>query len=146
MKSKWVLLFCIIVGFCLVFAACEGKNKKSSDAAEIVEIIDVFKGTWISTDGAEGQPAMQLVAENNSFREYLIANDLEVIRGTYTVSGDVVSATLAEVNTILFGAADEWYNYDELSDIFKGYVGSEIQEITIDNDTFIQGGVIFTKQ
>jgi len=143
MKGKWILLLCVLLGFGLVFTSCQGRNKTSTDTAEI---IDAFEGTWASTEGANGQPALKLVAENNSFRQYLIDYDLEVIRGTYSISGNNLVAKIAEVNTILFDGDFEWVNFDELPEIYKGYVGSETQEITIDNNTFTQGEVIFTKQ
>jgi hypothetical protein len=103
---------------------------------------DVFKGTWVSNDNF-----IRLVASNGSFKEYL-ANNKEVVRGTYTISGNTVTATIEEINTAMFDGADTWVTWEKLSDSYKGHIGgAETQKLTILNgNTFVSAGKIIVKQ
>jgi hypothetical protein len=90
---------------------------------------------------------MKLEASNGSFKQYLVANNIEVARGTYTISGNAVTVRITQVNTVLFGDVNTWVTWANLSDTYKGYVGgSETQQITIDGNTFTSNDRTFTKQ
>jgi hypothetical protein len=87
------------------------------------------------------------VASNDSFRQYRVSDDKEVVRGTYTGSGNAVTATITEVNTAIFGGQDRWYTWANLPSEYKGLMGgSQTQQITITGNTFIISGITFTKQ
>jgi hypothetical protein len=107
---------------------------------------DAFTGTWVSYDGTVS--TVRLEASNGSFKEYLVANNKEVIRGTYTVSGNTVIVRITQVNTSVFGGADVWVTWANLSGEYKEYTGgSETQRITITGNTLTIDGIpIFIRQ
>ena len=128
---KWfgIIAFIAVIGFS--FIACGGDDDDGGN--------DPFRGTWTN-------PNMKIIAANGSFKEYMPPNDKEVIRGTYTYSGNTVSATMVEVNTAVVGGSDAWVTYENLSESDKGMLGSKTQQLTISNSTFVANGMTFTKQ
>jgi len=104
---------------------------------------DIFAGTWMGTGGEKD---LKLVAKNGSFKQYLTSDNTEVIRGKYKVSGNTVTATIKDVNTVLFGVGDNWVKYSSLDEVIKGYVGKETQKLTISDNKFTNMGMTFTKQ
>jgi uncharacterized lipoprotein YehR (DUF1307 family) len=129
---KWFGIIAIIAVIGFSFIAC-GNDDNGGDGT------DPFNGTWISSE-------LKCVAANGSFKQYRINDDKEVIRGTYTYSENKVTAKITEVNTAMFGDADTWVTYANLSETYKGYVGGGTQQVTITNNTFTGNGMTFTKQ
>jgi hypothetical protein len=121
----------LIVGF--AFIGCDtGNGGNYGD--------DAFKGTWVSAQ-------IKIVAADGIFNEYLTANNKEIMRGSYTVSGNDLTIKITEVNTEMFGTgADNWVPYAGLTDGAKANVGSETQQITISGNSFTSNGLAFTKQ
>ncbi|MDR0319897.1 MAG: hypothetical protein LBI28_00195, partial [Treponema sp.] len=72
---KWfgIIALAAIIGFGM--AACDDNSDGGTDP---------FNGTWISAD-------IKLVAANGSWKQYTIPENTEVIRGTYTYSGNTVT-------------------------------------------------------
>jgi hypothetical protein len=127
-KPAWVALALV-----LMFTACSNPAGNGDDA---------FKGTWVST----GPNAIRIEASNGSLKEYLVSNNKEVLRGTYTVSGNTVTAKITQVNTAMFGGADQWVAWANLSSEYKESVGgSETQQLTITGNTFTSNEMTFTK-
>jgi hypothetical protein len=116
----------------LIFTACPNLTGNEDDA---------FEGTWVSDDNF-----IRFEASNGSFTQYLVSGNKEVVRGTYTVSGNTVTANMTEINTVMFGGADAWFTWAALPDQYKEYVGDETQQITITDNTFTAGDKTFTKQ
>jgi hypothetical protein len=103
---------------------------------------DIFTGTWISDDNF-----IRLEASNGSFKQYLVSIGKEVVYGTYTVSGNVVTAKMIQINTLMFDGADVWVAWANLPDAYKEYVGgSETQQVIIIGDTFTSHGKTLIKQ
>jgi hypothetical protein len=138
MKNKLVLTFGILMVFGLVLAGCPNDDTTNNGDGD-----DVFKGTWVSTE-------IKIVAADGIFTQYLIANNKNMIRGSYTVSGNTVNLKITGVNTEMFGAgADNWVSYADLTDQAKENVGSENQQISISGNKFTSNApneMEFTKQ
>jgi hypothetical protein len=101
---------------------------------------DALEGTWVSD-------FLRIEASKGSFKQYLVPENKEVVRGTYTVSGNTGTAKITQINTYMFGGADKWVAWANLSAEYKAYVGgSETQQIIITGNTFTSNGMIFTKQ
>ena len=104
---------------------------------------DVFTGTWAST----GSSAVKITASGGSYKGYLVSSGKEIQRGTYTVSGNTVTAKMTEVNTAMFGGADTWTAYADLSADYKSYLNnSDTFQGTIGNNKITFNGQEFTKQ
>ena len=131
-----IIALAAIIGFS--FTACgdgDGGGGGGSDA---------FTGTWVGTSSGM---TLKFVAANGSFKQYMVtSSDIEVVRGTYTVSVNTVSATITEVNTIMFGGADTWVAYANLNNSYQGFVGAQNRQFTISNNSFTEQGTTFTKQ
>jgi hypothetical protein len=98
---------------------------------------DPLEATWIGTD-------VKLVAANGSWNQYEIPNNKEVQRGTYTYSGNTITAIISTTNTIMFDGPDTWVDYADLSEEYKGYLGgTDIVTFAITNDSFTINGQIF---
>jgi hypothetical protein len=99
---------------------------------------DLFAGTW-EGPGPDKDTDFRIVAANNNFKQYVVSSTgpaTEVIRGTYTVSGNTVTGTLTQINRLMFGGVNAWVTYESLSEVEKGYVGGSTQSITVTGDTF----------
>jgi uncharacterized lipoprotein YehR (DUF1307 family) len=128
-----------IMGFS--FIACDDGSKDDNKDAES------FDGTWVSGPPIE----LKLVAENGSFKQYMVSVNKEVVRGTYTYSGNNVTAKITEVNTALLGGEDKWTSYADLGETEKvtlGAVlgGTDTLQIVIVNNAFTIGGIEFKRQ
>jgi hypothetical protein len=78
--------------------------------------------------------------------------EFELIRGTYTVSGNTVNVTITQVNTAYMGdggegsrPVDSWINYANLPAEIKQEIPQTMQGTISGNQISINGG-IFTKQ
>ncbi|MDR0623892.1 MAG: hypothetical protein LBG10_05625 [Treponema sp.] len=141
MKTKKMYMagmLALVLTFGLILAGCDlggGGGGGSYDPN------DPFAGTWESS-------TFRIVATSGSpgeFKQYM--NNKEGVRGTYTYSGNTVTATITEVNTEMFGGTDGWVSWDDLPSNYKQqYIGSQIQTFTISGNSFISHGETFTKQ
>jgi hypothetical protein len=99
-------------------------------------VSDVFAGTWVSDDNF-----IRIEASNGSFKQYLVSKNKEVLRGTYTVSGNAVTVKMTQINTAMFDDEDAWFAWATLPDHYKEYVGGETQQISIAGNTFTSNGL-----
>jgi hypothetical protein len=119
--TKWRGIIFLVAVFGFMMAACD--NNPGGGA-------DPFSATWISAN-------VKIVAANGSWKEYTIPEDEEVIRGTYTYSGNTVTAKITEVNTLNFGEADAWVTYANLDETNKEDMGgTDTFTLTIANNSF----------
>jgi hypothetical protein len=104
---------------------------------------DAFAGTWVHT----GEDAFRIIASNGTMKQYLVQGDKEIVRATYTVSGNTVTIKFTAVNAFLFGGNEAWVTWENLTDQQKGFVGgSETAQITISGNSFTKDNITFTKQ
>jgi hypothetical protein len=138
-----------------VFAPLEAAQNKSNAGCFYKKAgggaADPFAGTWIGS--AYEDTDIKLVAANNTFKEYEVSHgvETEVVRGTYTFSGAVVTAKVTEINRLMFGGANEWVTFENLSEEEKGYMEDyENLTMTLTGDTMTGtfGGyeMTFTKE
>jgi uncharacterized lipoprotein YehR (DUF1307 family) len=119
--SMAIIALAAVIGFSM--AACD--DDSGGDPGP-----DPFNGTWISAD-------VKWVATNGSWQQYMIPENTEVIRGTYTYSGNSATIKVVSVNTAMFGGTDDWVAYADLSDTYKGHMGNtDTHTFTITNKTF----------
>jgi hypothetical protein len=103
---------------------------------------DAFAGTWISEDNF-----IRLDASNGSFRGYLVSGGKEVVRGTYTVSGNAVASKITQINIAAPGDADAWVSWANFSDEQKAAIGGgETQQLTISGNAIVVNNNILIKQ
>jgi hypothetical protein len=123
-----ILALILMIGFSL--AACDSSDDSS----------DPLKGTWRSTDGS-----IMLNAANGAFKEFF--DGIEVIRGTYTYSGNIVTAKVIEVNPAIFGRTGSWVQFSNLSNADKAYFGNtDTYMLTINGNTVTFMGYTMVKQ
>jgi uncharacterized lipoprotein YehR (DUF1307 family) len=120
-----------VIGFSL--AACEDTVSGPDN--------DPFRGTWISTDGY-----MIFTAENGAWKEFI--EGVDVARGTYTYSGNVVTAKITEVNPFIFGRTGPWIKYSDLSNAEKAYLNNgntDTYMVVVNGNTLTGFGMTFVK-
>jgi uncharacterized lipoprotein YehR (DUF1307 family) len=130
-----IIVFVAIIGFS--FVACDDGGNKGGGT-------DPINGTWVNT-----QQGLKIVAANGSFKEYDVSDNKEIMRGTYTYSGTNATATITEVNTVMFDGVDTWVTWADLDSEYKGYIGGEQNmQMTVSNNTLIitELELTFTKQ
>jgi hypothetical protein len=137
MKKQYFFgLLVILLALGMTFIGCD--NGTNDD--------DVFDGTWI---GLANSQQIKIVAANGSWKQYVTIDgqEVECIRGAYTVSGNTVTAKFTEVNTIMFNEESGWSSYAGLSETHKGYLGgSDTQKITVSGNKITANGASLTKQ
>jgi hypothetical protein len=80
-----------------------------------------------------------IVAEDGSYKEYVINNGREFVRGTWSVSGTDLTITITQVNLALFtgfSTGDSWSSYADLSDSQKEDFGGNSISTTLIGDSF----------
>jgi uncharacterized lipoprotein YehR (DUF1307 family) len=121
-RKIWLGMLAMVLVFGITVVGCD--NNGGDDD------LDPFSATWISED-------VKIVAADGSWKEYTIPENDEVIRGTYTYSGNTVTAKITQVNTLNFGEANAWVNYANLDETYKGYLGgTDTFTLTITNNSF----------
>jgi hypothetical protein len=126
MKKKLFVVLGVLLALGLFFTACSS-DESSSD--------DLFTGTW------EADAGNKVVAANRSWTQYV--RGVEGIRGTYTLSGNVVNAKTTEANPVAFGGTGSWMKY---SDLPSNTGIPENITATINGNTCVWMGVTLTKQ
>ena len=132
-KRTWAGILVTVLVFGVTVVSCNNSLGNDDQGK------DPFSGIWTNA-------TMRIVAANGSFNEYLLPDEKEVVSGTYTFSGNIVTGKMSNINTVMFGDTDNWVTYADLSGTYKGYIGPEIQTFTISGTTFTAGGMTFTKQ
>jgi hypothetical protein len=133
-KVLWIIALLAVIGFSM--AACGGDDDGSSS--------DAFAGTWINA--GEGS---RVVASNGSLKVY--DDNMEIMRGTYTGSGNAYRVKISEVNATIVGMGDAntWIKYSDLTSYAKGMI-PETFSVTINGSTCtLTGGgqnLTYTKQ
>jgi hypothetical protein len=133
-KLFGIIALIAVVGFSM--AACGGDDDGGADP---------FEGTWVNT--AQG---LRIVAADKSAKVYL--NNAEIIRCTYTVSGNSATAKITEVNPSALGfpGGSSWVKYSELDSATKTVLTqqgmTETATATINGSTCTFFGVTYTKQ
>ena len=105
---------------------------------------DIFEGTWIGTGERQGAT---MVAANGSYTEAF--NSTEIIKGTYSVTGNTVTMTMVQLNTIAFGGEDKWFNWTDLDASYKAMLlNSDTFQVTIQGDSIVddEGVAGFNRQ
>jgi hypothetical protein len=131
MKNKLSIVLVVLLVLGLFFTACSSDDDSS----------DPIKGTWVNTD-----VDAIISAANGTFKQF--SSSVEVVRGTYTYSGNVVTVKMTEVNPIIFGRTGAWIKYSDLSSAEKASLGynTDTFMLTINGNTFSTMGLTFTKQ
>jgi hypothetical protein len=120
-RMLFAIALAVIIGFSM--AACGGDPGDDPGPG-----LDPFNGTWISAD-------VKIIAGNGSWKQYTIPENEEVIRGTYTYSGNTVTAKIKSINTVMFGEADVWVDYANLDNVVKQQIG-DTYTFTVTNKSF----------
>ena len=115
--------------------------------------ISDLNGTWISVDPIFDDIFMKFVASEGIFTES-IANSETALLWKVVVIGSYpkdekspVTVTTTDANTSMWGGADEWETWENLGTTYQETAGgSQTYPITISNNQFTAGGVIFKKQ
>ena len=70
---------------------------------------------------------------------------IEIARGTYIVSGNNVTSTINEVNTLIIGGGDAWIPYSALPLEWRQMI-PQTRQIVLTGNTFTFDGAVFTRQ
>jgi len=137
MKKKLFIVLGALLALGLFFTGCSSDDSSSEN--------DPFKGTWINA-----AQAIRIEAANKEWKSF--KNNMETIRGTYTISGNTANAKTTEVNIGAFtGGANNWIKYSDLTSAQKAIVTQyggppETFTVTINGDTITAFGLTLTKQ
>jgi len=117
-----------------------GCDKDGGDGIE-----DAFAGTWLGTDTSSGA-SVKIIAKDGHWKEWMNDN-IEIVRGTYTVSGNIVTIKYVEINTIIFGGENSWVFFAQLNDTNKAYLGgNETIKLDISGGSITMLGVTLNRQ
>jgi hypothetical protein len=128
-----VMIIAMIAVIWFSMASCDSSDGSADD--------DPIKGTWVSSDGY-----VIITAAKGAFKQF--QSGAELMRGTYTYSGNVVTGKLTEVNPIAFGRTGPWIKYSDLSSAEKAQIlgNTDTFMITTNGNTATLMGLTFTKQ
>jgi predicted small secreted protein len=142
-KGKFFVLGMLAMALALSFVLAGCDNTTNGDDDTPVD--DALTGTWV---GTVNNAQIKIVAAKGSFKAYRISStEQEIERGTYTVSGTTVTIKITEINTVMFGGADTWSTYANLSAAYKKELGNtDTFPGTIADNSFTLMGTTFTKQ
>jgi hypothetical protein len=139
MKKTCIGLVVLLV-FGLVLVGCPNNTTNTTDD-------DIFEGTWVGT--SYGQ-TLTIVAANNSWQEYTIISgqQVEIVRGTYTISGNTATVIITHINEGARTGTDNWKTFAETSDEVKAIMNMTSNTFpgTIADDQMTANEVLFTKQ
>jgi hypothetical protein len=112
---------------------------------------DPFAGTWEVQFDDPPPDAFRIEAADGSYRQYTIINGTQrdVIRGTYSVSGNTANVTMIAIDKNGFGGPTDaaWVEWADLSSKDKTFLGgSQTYQITISGNQFEVNGMTFIKQ
>jgi len=119
---------------------------------------DPFSGTWVGTQamtsgsGVTTDRELKIIAADGNWTQSITnANSqaFDVYRGTYSVSTNVVSLLITEINEGMFyERGDIWVSFAAASSEMKAMIGltSNVFQVTITGNQFVWDGVTFTKQ
>jgi hypothetical protein len=133
-----------------------------ADATQVYGLFnppDPLQGTWVGTQsvtngsGGTTDRELEIIAADGSW-EQTMTNDgdpplvFEIVRGTYSTSGNNVTFTIAEINVGTFSdGIDAWVDFVDADAGFKEVMGldSDVIPVTIEDNQFTANEVIFTK-
>jgi hypothetical protein len=154
MKSM-IKLFGVIALVSVIGFSMAGCKEDETDPTPQPTGNDPFAGTWEAPFIAPPPDVQRIVAANGSFSQYAVINGPpkkahEFIRGTYTVSGNTVNVTMVSFNMKVFSpdyddSKAEWVTWANLDNEWKTNLGSPSYSITINNNSFTNGNMTFTK-
>ena len=105
---------------------------------------DPFAGTWVIDETWINEVgALRIVASNGFWRQY--QGDLEILRGSYTFSGNTVTVSIGTVNTAMIGGADQWVFWGSLSSVQQQSIGSQTSIATVSGNSVTASGLSFTR-
>ena len=111
---------------------------------------DPLAGTWtIDSDDGGGHPVkIKVVAASGAYSYYWFSSNIEIMRGTYTFSGNTVTLTVTQVNLYNWGQTDqanEWISYANLPDNIRQNM-PQTSQVTITGNTFTDVSGTWSKQ
>ena len=113
-------------------------------------VTDPFAGTWLGRvyplSSNVSVPSI-IVAANGSWSEAVVGGEI-FLRGTYTYSGNQVTATFTDLNPGQMGGPNQWFTWDELPQLWRLWAtgGVERATFTITGNTFQSDQVTYTRQ
>jgi len=135
-KNAFFGLLVIVLAF--GFIGCDDKTETPNGGE------DAFAGTWLGTNGYS--VPVKIIANDGHWKEWLNDN-IEILRGTYTVSGNNVSMKYVEINTIIFDSGNSWVFFSQLNDANKANLGgNETIQFNISGGSITMLGATLTKQ
>jgi hypothetical protein len=162
-NTKWwlvgILAMALVLGMAVI--GCDNGGGGGDDDGDAEnDVGDIFKGTWTNEE-----MELKIVAEDNKFTQYSIVTveeeevgegdpvlvetdkwEMPVLRGTYTTSGNAVTATVTDANTREEKEEpDVWVSYADLPPEAKEDIPQAITG-TVSGNTFTTMGFSFTKQ
>ena len=131
-KTAFFGLLAIMLAFGMIGCDINGDNGDN----------DPFKGTWEMTSGGVTN---KIVAAEGRWKQ--LTNNKEVLRGSYSFSGNTVTTTLVEINLIMFGGEDTWSLYTDLDSKYKENIPSEavIQQFNVSGNSITANGITYIR-
>jgi hypothetical protein len=143
-KRGMVFLGLLAVALALVLTGCPDSNGGGGGKT------DVFAGTWAYNTGNPEQGTFKLVAGSGTFemRRHVSGQVLVLGKGTYTLDGNTVTATITHINANMASPSNpaDWKLWNEATDLQQYVGGTQIMSGTISGDTFTGYGQTFTKE
>lgn len=128
MQKKALIGFCVFLLIMLGYDAGAGQNENKNGN-------DIFAGTWESVPASKN---VLLIAANGKYKQ--LADGIEVINGTYTVSGNSVAIQIVQFNLYLYGQDNKLIPINELPPPYSAYISMiAIQNASITDNKFILG-------
>jgi len=126
-----IITFIVVIGFSMTFIGCPDVNSN-----------DNFAGTWLGELISGGsQYDIKIIAKDGNFILYAIvsSNDVEMMKGTYTVSKDTVTLKIVDINIDMFTYSNyqsTWVTFNQLNAGDKEiFGGSDTHALVISNNT-----------
>ena len=140
MKNKLLVGLGVLLILSLFIIGCLADGDSGSTGGS-GSTNDPFSGTWVSTDGE-----VIIKAGNGAWSQY--QDGVELIRGTYSYSGNTVSGIIKEVNPFIYGRTGPWIKYSDLTANEKTYLmgNTDSFSFVVNNNTITAMGITMIKQ
>ena len=130
----------------LLMAGCDNSLSSNGGSNGGISV----DGTWVGIQVENGVSyTTKIIANNGSWIKHVdwVWIAMDVSRGTYSVSGNIVTFTISEVYGPAIGGTDGWIPYSNLPNEFK-QLTPQTSHGTISGNKFTnhQEGITYTKQ